>query len=264
MTDKERIQAIEILHRYTKSVLYKSTDASSIRVVCETATKEGADLGGADLEGADLEGACLGGAYLRGAYLRGADLGGTDLSGADLSGADLIGAYLTGTDLIGTNLTGTNLGGASLRGADLSGADFRGARLRGADLSGADLRKAKGVSKYLTTPMYILYDQPGSIRAYKLVNSNSEGPYQGGIEYKIGESYSVDDASTDESVQCGAGINLVSLDWCLREIHDGYRILIAEFEAADIAAIPVGSDGKFRVHRCEIVWEWKEKGGGDE
>jgi hypothetical protein len=41
----------------------------------------------------------------------------------------------------------------------------------------------------------------------------------------------------------------------MREWSAGYRILIAEFEAADIAAIPIGSDGKFRVFRCTIVGE---------
>jgi hypothetical protein len=33
------------------------------------------------------------------------------------------------------------------------------------------------------------------------------------------------------------------------------RILVAEFTAEDIAAIPHGTDGKFRVRRCRIVAE---------
>jgi len=41
----------------------------------------------------------------------------------------------------------------------------------------------------------------------------------------------------------------------LREWYVGRRILVAEFTATDIAAIPVGSDGKFRVFRCRIVAE---------
>jgi hypothetical protein len=70
----------------------------------------------------------------------------------------------------------------------------------------------------------------------------------------VGESYSVGDADTDDLNQCGAGINLATLPWCLQNWRPGYRVLVAEFSAKDIAAIPVG-DGKFRVKRCRIVRE---------
>jgi len=104
-------------------------------------------------------------------------------------------------------------------------------------------------------PLYLLRDQPGKVRAYKLVTADGVGPFNGGITYRIGESCEVLDADTDEYRQCASGINLATLDWCMREWSAGYRILIAEFEAADIAAIPIGSDGKFRVFRCTIVGE---------
>jgi hypothetical protein len=45
------------------------------------------------------------------------------------------------------------------------------------------------------------------------------------------------------------------LDWCLKNHIDGYRVLIVEFTAADIAAIPIATDGKFRLHRCKVVGE---------
>ena len=171
--------------------------------------------------------------------------GGADLQDADLRGADLRGADLQDADLRG----------ADLRGANLWDADLRGADLRGANLRGADLQGAKGINKHRCTPLTILADQPGKIRAYKLVNGNMEGPYQGGILYEIGKSYQVDDADTDDTKHCGAGINVSSLDWCMKEWCDGYRILIVEFEAADIAAIPIATDGKFRLHRCKVVGE---------
>jgi hypothetical protein len=82
-----------------------------------------------------------------------------------------------------------------------------------------------------------------------------EGPYQGGITYKIGKSYQVDNANTDDTEHCEAGINVATLDWCMKEWSDGYHILIVEFEAADIAAIPIATDGKFRLHRCTVVGE---------
>jgi hypothetical protein len=100
-----------------------------------------------------------------------------------------------------------------------------------------------------------LRDQPGKLIKYKLVTKQGIGPFRGGITYEIGKSYEVSDASTDETVQCAAGINLATLPWCLREWKQGFRILIAEFTATDIAAIPFGTDGKFRVHRCTIIGE---------
>ena len=149
--------------------------------------------------------------------------------------------------------SGANLSGANLSGADLSGANLSGANLYGASLSGADLSGAKGVNKYLHTPLLMLLDQPGKIRAYKLVNENGEGPWNGGITYKQKGKYSVEDACTDETVMCGPGINLATLDWCMREWKHGYQILVAEFKAEDIAAIPTATDGKFRVKNCVIV-----------
>jgi uncharacterized protein YjbI with pentapeptide repeats len=219
----------EIKHRYEGSVIF-ALETESFKLCVEAAVKSVADLSGADLYGADL----------RGADLRGADLYGANLSGANLYGADLRGADLRGADLYGANLSWANLAGADLYGANLSGADLRGAR---------------GVDKYRSTPLTMLMDQPGKIRAYKLVNSKMEGPYQGGIVYKIGKSYQVDNANTDDTEYCGAGINVASLDWCMKEWCDGYRILIVEFEAADIAAIPIATDGKFRLHRCKVVGE---------
>ena len=224
-----------------------------------------ADLRGAYLRDADLRDADLSGAYLRGAYLRDADLSDADLSGAYLRDADLRGAYLRDADLRDADLSGAYLRGAYLRDADLRDADLSGAYLRGAylrdadlsdaDLSGADLSGAIGASPELTTPLLMLLDQPGPIRAYKLVNENSEGHYRGGIKYKVGKPVSVENADTDARRECAAGINVATLDWCLKEWRPGYRILIVEFTAEDIAAIPTATDGKFRLHRCNVVAE---------
>ncbi len=148
-----------------------------------------------------------------------------------------------------------NLGDAYLGDANLGGANLGGANLRGANLGGANLGGAKGINKYRCTPLLMLLDQPGKIRLYKLVTKKGEGPYNGGIIYEIGNSYSVDDANCDEHEHCAAGINLATLDWCMKNWQKGYRILIAEFKAKDIAAVPTATDGKFRVHRCTIVGE---------
>ena len=187
-------------------------------------------------------------AVARDAYLRGANLSGANLSGAYLRDAYLRGAYLRGADLSGANLSGANLRDAYLRDANLSGANLSGAYLSGANLSGA-----RGINAHRTTPLLMLLDQPGPIRAYKLVNENSEGHVNGGLKYVIGQSVEVPDANTDPTEHCAAGINVATLDWCMREWRAGYRIIVVEFTAADIAAIPTATDGKFRLFRCKVV-----------
>ncbi len=169
--------------------------------------------------------------------------------------ADLQGADLQGADLWGADLQGADLWGADLRGANLSGANLSGANLSRANLSRADLSGAKGIDKHICTPLMMLYDQPGKVRAYKLVKENMEGPFNGGIKYEIGKTYEVKTANTDDNEQCAEGINLATLGWCIINWKPGYHILIAEFTAKDLAAIPIATDGKFRVFHCKIVGE---------
>ena len=38
-----------------------------------------------------------------------------------------------------------------------------------------------------------------------------------------------------------------------------YKILMCEFEKKDIVAVPIASDGKFRVKKCKIIKEKKIK-----
>jgi len=204
---------------------------------------------------AKLYGANLGGADLVGAILPGANLDGASLDGANLVGANLDRASLVGARLGGAKLVGANLYGASLVLANLYGANLVGARLDGANLDRARLDGATGISPERCTPLLMLLEQPGTIHAYKLVKSDGEGPFNGGVKYTIGETVTVENANTDPNVQCAKGINVATLDWCLREWRHGYRVLIVAFEAKDIACIPTSTDGKFRLHRCRVVGE---------
>ena len=163
-------------------------------------------------------------------------------------GARLVGARLNGASLVGARLVGASLDGASLDGARLNGASLVGARLDGA--SGIDFR--------LTTPLAWLFDQPGPIRSYKLVTKDGVGPFNRGLTYAVGEEVSVDDFNSDPAEDCGAGINLGTLDWCLRHYEPSYRILIAEHTADDIVCVPIAGGGKYRVKRCRIVGEKPE------
>ena len=262
----------EIRNRRTHEVIYESEKDTQRDAAIEAVSKYH-DLRGANLRDADLRGANLRGANLRGAGLSNADLSNADLLNADLSNADLRYADLRGADLSGANLRGANLRDADLRDADLRGADLSGANLRGAglrdanlsnadlsgaDLSGADLRDAIGLNKYLCTPLLMLLDQPGKIRAYKLTTNDECGTFPhlhngNSIYYHNGETVSVNNADTNEHERCGAGINIATLDWCMKEWKPGYRIKLVEFMAKDIACIPTATDGKFRLHRCKVL-----------
>jgi hypothetical protein len=223
------------------------------------ANLEGADLAGANFTDANLEGTNLVGANLARANFEGTKLAHTNLEDANLARANLLRANLlranlAGANLAGANLAGANLARANLAGANLARANFEGARLARTNLAGANLVRPKGFAPERINDLLMLLDQPGKIRAYKLVNKHCEGPFNGGIVYKIGSTYEVEDADCDASRECGPGINLATLPWCLRNWRPGCRVLLAEFVAADIAAIPV-AEGKFRVHRCKIVGE---------
>jgi hypothetical protein len=214
----------EIKHKYDGHVLF-SVECGSLNLCVEAAVKSRADLRHADLSSADLSSA----------NLRYANLSYANLRYADLSSA--------------------NLSSANLRSANLRYADLRYANLRYANLS-----SDSGLNKYLCTPLRMLLDQPGPIRAYKLVDAYGYSPMaaQQGysrLRYRVGDELSVDECNTDEFVHCGAGINLATLDWCMKEWRTDFRILVAEFNAADIAAIPTATDGKFRVRRCKVVGE---------
>jgi uncharacterized protein YjbI with pentapeptide repeats len=245
--------------------LYVAENAADVRAALVEAASKRADLQRADLRGAYLQGAYLQRAYLqradlRGAYLQGAYLQRAYLRGADLQGAYLQRAYLQRADLRGADLRGADLQGAYLQGADLQGAYLQGADLRGADLQRAylqraDLQRAENFDPRRCNDLLILLEQPGAIRAYKLVDADYSSPMGFGVlTYAIGATLEVPDADTDATRDCGEGINLATLPWVMREWHEGRRILLVEFTAADIAAIPLG-DGKFRVRRCTVIRE---------
>jgi hypothetical protein len=128
----------EIIHRYTKTVLYRSEIATDIRLAVIEAIDRDANLSGANLRDVNLSGANLRDVNLSDADLSGANLRDANLSGADLSGANLRDANLRDANLSGANLRDANLSGANLRDVNLSGANLRDVNLRDANLS--DLR----------------------------------------------------------------------------------------------------------------------------
>lgn len=81
---------IQILHRYTKAVIFEG-EYPSIREAVEAAVAANVSLRGASLTGADF----------READFREADFRGANFCWADLSGAKFAEAYLTGADFNG-------------------------------------------------------------------------------------------------------------------------------------------------------------------
>ena len=166
---------------------------------------------------------------------------------ADLSGADLSNADLSDADLRDADLRGAYLRDADLRNADLSGADLRGADLSNAYLRGVDLKTNRN-------PLNILRYQTGTLRAFKYLNKDMRSPYQG-FKYEIGKEYKTDDYNENESEDCGKGISVATLEWCLKDTNKNLDIIYVEveFDAKDIVAIPYFTDGKFRVKKMKIV-----------
>ena len=134
---------------------------------------------------------------------------------------------------------------ASLSGAYLSGAVLSGANLSGADLRGADL----------LPDLYLLKFQPVNtkLRAWKFLHRGGTSPYQN-HPYEVGKSYSTSDFSTDERGACDKGLNVATLQWCLRNSDAEDNVFIeVEFRAGDIVAVPFATDGKFRVKKLRVV-----------
>jgi hypothetical protein len=182
-----------------------------------------------------------------------------NLSGVDLSGANLRSADLRSADLRSADLSGADLSGANLRSANLSGVDLSGANLSGVDLSGADLKDTLLDNIVWLSYVGIIPCPDGTAYAYKIINSEGEGIYKGGINYLADKKISVHDCDTDVNEQCGRGINLATFQWCLSNGNPKeHRILLMKFKTAD-AICPIASDGKFRVSACERVGEidWK-------
>jgi uncharacterized protein YjbI with pentapeptide repeats len=260
MADKPKTEDVIVRNRWTGEVQFTAKVACDpnaplpikLGLAVKWAIKSMANLSGANLTGANLYGANLTRADLYGANLTWADLTGADLTRADLTGADL-----TRADLSGANLTGANLYGANLTRADLSWAALTGAALSWANLSGANLSGAKGHIPERTTALaalpYMTGVSAGCIAAFKLVNHKGEGHVNGGIKYPLGEVVEEPHANCDPGAHCGAGLNIADLPWVLREYVEGYRVLLVEHRPEDIAAIPYGTDGKYRVKRLKVL-----------
>lgn len=106
--------------------------------------------------------------------------------------------------------------------------------------------------------------------AFKYVSSQDKGsPTQDNhrIIYSPGKIITVKSYDTDEKVDCGKGINVATLMWCLHNAGDIYfekaksgyifdrrfQLVKLECKVQDIVAIPLKTDGKFRVKKAKVL-----------
>ena len=172
---------------------------------------------------------------------------------ANLNGANLDGASLNGASLYRANLNGANLNGANLDGASLNGANLNGASLDGASLDGA-----KNISPIYISDLYSLKLLPqNTVLTYWKYIKNGLSPIQdsGKIKYIVGKTYTEKDFNIDENEQCGSGLNVATLQWCLKEtISDNdVELIECQFKVSNIVAIPYFTDGKFRVKSLKVL-----------
>jgi len=145
-----------------------------------------------------------------------------------------------------------------------------------------DMRSKKDYLR-LVTRLYADWDKFGycddltnGIIAYKYVRKdrtspvfNGEEPYSTPTEtivYKDDTIIQVVNCNYNAAVECGAGINLATLEWVNDHIENGISnahgcIRIAlKFTTFNIAALPFKASGKFRVWSALVIGEVDSKG----
>ena len=223
-----------ILKNLDGEIIYSGNEVS----IKEAIEKNSINLSEANLSGADLSKA---------------NLSRADLSGADLSWADLSKANLFAADLSKADLSWADLSKANLFEADLAGADLSEANLSKADLSKANLSQVNKI--LLNSTLTILRHQKFNLIVYKYLLNNMRSPYKG-FKYEVGKVYIADSFDVDERNCCGGGLNVATLEWCLKDTNFNIvnmKYVMVEVNPKDIIAIPYNSDGKFRVKKLKIL-----------
>ena len=100
----------------------------------------------------------------------------------------------------------------------------------------------------------------GEITLYKAVHKHNEqyfSDYDDEFKYRIGE-IAVPDNGFDDDVDenCGAGINMAPLHWCLNygRVWDDIAILEMSALREDVV-VPMNTDGKVRARKAKVIRE---------
>lgn len=151
------------------------------------------------------------------------------------------------------NLRSANLSSADLSSADLSYADLSYANLRYANLSYANLDEPLHIADLYSIKMQ---HKDTVLRFWKYVKDN-KSPIQTDtpIFYEVGKTYREEDFDTDEKEECGSGLNVATIQWCIQNSLNDKDVdfIEVEFKVKDIVAVPYFTDGKFRVKKLKVI-----------
>ena len=95
---------------------------------------------------------------------------------------------------------------------------------------------------------------------FKAVRKTDDGKYisdrDNDFEYKIGYKAKADSLDTDVIEDCGHGIHIAHLGWCLDYGRDWRNLAILEVEAdLDKIIVPKGCPGKIRCLEVHVIRE---------
>jgi hypothetical protein len=90
--------------------------------------------------------------------------------------------------------------------------------------------------------------------AFKFTNAQGKSPMHShpSLTYKTGHVVEVKNADTDKNDTCSHGVNVATRAWCENEHRGDSRLFLVHFTPKDIACVPHGTDGKFRLFRCTV------------
>ncbi len=118
----------------------------------------------------------------------------------------------------------------------------------------ADLLSAKNLSKYYIHDLDLLLSQKNRLTAYKYLTQDMRSPIQvTKITYVTGKTYK-EEVDTNRKEDCGVGLNIATLGWCLRETQGNlkdFKYIEVSFDPKDLV-IPYFTDGKFRVSELKV------------
>ena len=95
---------------------------------------------------------------------------------------------------------------------------------------------------------------------FKAVRKTDDGKYisdrDNDFEYKIGYKAKADSLDTDVIEDCGHGIHIAHLGWCIDYGRDWRNLAILEVEAdLDKIIVPKGCPGKIRCLEVDVIRE---------
>lgn len=251
---------------------YDFTNCSLVGVTINNKTFKDMYFDSADFSGADISSCTFINCYFRGAKFVRTIMEGCTFYKVNFRESDLTQCFLAGTKFEKANLIGCKFGKANadkvewhecdmrntnFRSADISRGDFKDSRFKGMNTRNCNINRCTGFPQWMigTVLQYRLTTDDDYVNSgYKLTNKDSGGIYHPVLEYKVGNTYTVEDIHP----LTNPGLAIAPLDWILREwvmlgAQTSWKLFKVEFKTGDI----LGNDGavKFNVREFKVVQE---------